>query len=109
MPTNDLIESRLFSVFVWPLALEAIGWKSYIINASWNVIQFVFVAYFWIETKGLTLEQIDAKFEKIAPMQLQGIEAIDSANDDPDNVELYHTKSDNGLTKIEARAAGDNL
>ena len=109
VPTDDLIKSRLFSVFVWPLALEAIGWKAYIINASWNVVQFVFVAYFWIETKGLTLEQIDAKFEKINPIQLQGIEGVSPGNDDVDNMKLYHTKSDNGFTKIEARVAGDSL
>jgi hypothetical protein len=33
------------------------------INASWDVVQVAFVAYFWVETKGLTLEEIDAKFE----------------------------------------------
>ncbi|KAL4735387.1 hypothetical protein BDV11DRAFT_173912 [Aspergillus similis] len=65
----------LFSVFVWPLALEAIGYKTYLINATWNVVQFVFVAYFWIETKGLTLEQIDAKFESLNPSILDGVEA----------------------------------
>ncbi|KAJ5635899.1 hexose transporter protein [Penicillium longicatenatum] len=96
-------------VFVWPLALEAIGWKAYIINASWNVIQFVFVAYFWIETKGLTLEQIDAKFEKINPYQLQGIEGVSLENDTTDNMKLYRAKSDDGLVKIEARVAGEDL
>ncbi|KAJ5525878.1 hypothetical protein N7494_012528 [Penicillium frequentans] len=65
----------LFSVFVWPFALEAIGYKTYLINATWNVVQFVFVAYFWIETKGLTLEQIDAKFENLNSRTLDGVEA----------------------------------
>ncbi|ETS81463.1 hypothetical protein PFICI_06465 [Pestalotiopsis fici W106-1] len=55
----------LFSVFVWPFALKAIGWETYMINACWDVVMFVFVAYFWIETKGLTLEEIDAKFDAV--------------------------------------------
>lgn len=29
------------------------------INAAWDVLQFVFVLVFWIETKGFTLEEID--------------------------------------------------
>lgn len=57
------------------MALEAIGYKTYLINATWNVFQFVFVAYFWIETKGLTLEQIDAKFENLSSSILDGVEA----------------------------------
>lgn len=54
---------RLFSIFVWPFALQAIGWKTYIINGAWDIVQFLVVAYFWIETKDLTLEQIDAKID----------------------------------------------
>lgn len=29
------------------------------INGAWDVLEFAFVAYFWIETKGKTLEEID--------------------------------------------------
>lgn len=73
----------LFSVFVWPFALKAIGWETYMINACWDVIMFVFVAYFWIETKGLTLEEIDAKFDAITgssgvnPGDIEGLKSID--------------------------------
>lgn len=31
------------------------------INAAWNVFEVAFVACFWIETKDMTLEQIDEK------------------------------------------------
>lgn len=63
IPNSSLRYCRLLTVFAWPLALAAIGWKAYMINASWDVVQVAFVAYFWVETKGLTLEEIDAKFE----------------------------------------------
>lgn len=46
-----------------PLALTNIGWKMYEINAGWNVPFIVAVAYTWIETKGKTLEEIDAVIE----------------------------------------------
>jgi hypothetical protein len=45
--------------------MATLGWKTYMINACWDAFQFAFVAYFWIETKDLTLEEIDAKFEAI--------------------------------------------
>lgn len=51
----------LLIVFAFPFAFAAIGWKFYMINAAWNVLEVAFVAYFWIETKDMTLEQIDEK------------------------------------------------
>lgn len=40
-----------------------LGWKFYFINASWNLV-FLIIAYFiFVETKGLSLEEISAKFE----------------------------------------------
>lgn len=97
-PLTIVILSRLFSVFVWPLALKAIGWKAYLINAAWDVVQFVFVAYFWIETKGLSLEQIDAKFEKLHPSQLRGIEGVGLDKHMVNEVEIPDVKSDKGFT-----------
>jgi ribosomal protein S19E (S16A) len=32
------------------------------------VLQFAFIAYFWIETKGMTLEQIEAKINAAVGM-----------------------------------------
>lgn len=52
----------LLVVFAFPFAFAAIGWKFYMINAAWNVLEVAFVAYFWVETNGLSLEQIDEKF-----------------------------------------------
>jgi MFS family permease len=49
----------LLVVYVFPIALEAIGWKIYMITGTRDVFQFLFVLVFWVETKGKTLEQID--------------------------------------------------
>lgn len=58
---NDHI--RLLASFVMAYAMENLGWKFYFINASWDLI-FLVIAYFiFVETKGLKLEEIAAKFE----------------------------------------------
>lgn len=45
-------------------AMADLGWKFYFINAAWNFV-FLVVAYFtFVETKGLKLEEINAKFEE---------------------------------------------
>ena len=44
-------------------AMQNLGWKFYIINASYNIIFFITVFLLWPETKGLTLEEITLKFE----------------------------------------------
>ncbi|CAJ2509069.1 Uu.00g140950.m01.CDS01 [Anthostomella pinea] len=50
-------------VFIMPIGLENIGWKMYMVNGSWDVVIAVLIAVFWVETKGRTLEEIDAIFE----------------------------------------------
>ncbi|KAK4243565.1 general substrate transporter [Corynascus novoguineensis] len=53
----------LLLVFIMPIALENIGWKMYIVNGSWDIIVLLIVVLFWVETKGKTLEEIDAIFD----------------------------------------------
>ncbi|KAH8200927.1 hypothetical protein TruAng_004936 [Truncatella angustata] len=53
----------LLLVFVMPVGLNNIGWKMYMINASWDIIIIVLIALYWVETKSKTLEQIDEIFE----------------------------------------------
>lgn len=48
--------------FVFPFALEAISWKLYMINGAYNALQAIFVYFFWVETRGMTLEAIDQLF-----------------------------------------------
>ena len=53
----------LVFVFTIPFALEAMGWKAHMMNASWNVLLTAFIWFYWVETKDKTLEEIDAVFE----------------------------------------------
>jgi hypothetical protein len=52
-------------------AMADLGWKFYFINAAWDFV-FLIIAYFvFVETKGLKLEEIDAKFQ--GTVYIQGI------------------------------------
>lgn len=53
----------LLFVFIMPIGIANIGWKIYMVNASWDIVIFGLIAYYWVETKGKTLEEIDAIFE----------------------------------------------
>jgi hypothetical protein len=46
-----------------PISLASIGWKTYMINGAWNVVMLFAILYYWIETKGKTLEEIDELIE----------------------------------------------
>ncbi|KAI0179770.1 putative hexose carrier protein [Hypoxylon sp. FL1284] len=50
-------------VFIMPIGINNIGWKMYMVNGSWDIVIAVLIAVYWVETKGKTLEEIDAIFE----------------------------------------------
>jgi hypothetical protein len=49
----------LFISMIIPIGMTAIGWKVYIINASFDIVMVLGVILFWIETRGMTLEEAD--------------------------------------------------
>ncbi|KAF9067333.1 sugar transporter [Rhodocollybia butyracea] len=57
--TFFLNATALLIVFTMPIALVDIGWKTYMINGSWDIVMLGLILYYWIETKGKTLEEID--------------------------------------------------
>ncbi|KAJ3480655.1 hypothetical protein NLI96_g8199 [Meripilus lineatus] len=52
-----------FNQFVNPWALDAIGWKYYLVYCGWLIIELVFVVAFIVETRGRTLEETAALFD----------------------------------------------
>ncbi|EXJ57921.1 hypothetical protein A1O7_05344 [Cladophialophora yegresii CBS 114405] len=53
----------LLVTFAFPFALEAIGWKTYMINGAWDVVELVVVLVFSMEIRGRTLEEIDENLD----------------------------------------------
>lgn len=61
---------------VFPFALDAIAWKTYIINASWDILELLYVVWAWVETKGKTLEEIDAIFDGHKHSEVPDVEQV---------------------------------
>lgn len=57
----------LVLIYLMPIGLANIGWRMYIVNASWNIVTFFLILRYWVETKGLSLEEIDEIFEGKKP------------------------------------------
>ena len=76
----------LFVTMVFPFALAAIGWKTYIINASFDILMVLFVVFYWVETQGLTLEEVDIKFDGVKHSSVPDLEELKSGKVDVDLV-----------------------
>ena len=55
-------------------AMEDLGWKFYFINAAWNLVFLVSAYFTFVETKGLSLEEIASRFEGSAGEVVVGVE-----------------------------------
>lgn len=54
----------LFVTMVVPFGLEGMGYQFYFVNACFDILLVVFVVFVWVETRGLTLEEVDTLFDK---------------------------------------------
>jgi hypothetical protein len=53
----------VFNQYVNPVALERIGWKYYIFYCVWIGFELIVVYFYYVETKGPTLEEIAKIFD----------------------------------------------
>ncbi|KAM5367892.1 hypothetical protein ACJZ2D_009803 [Fusarium nematophilum] len=60
----------LLNQFAWPVAMEKIAWKTYIIFTVWDLIQVSLIYVFLPETKGRTLEELDEIFAAKNPVKM---------------------------------------
>ncbi|KAF8501644.1 general substrate transporter [Russula emetica] len=109
--------SQAFNQFVDPWALDAIGWKYYLVYCAWLFFELVFVVLFIVETRGRTLEDTAALFDsedKPEPLAQMSREAAviairrtstsddEQPEDDVDDDFLYPGK-EHGLESYELR------
>ncbi|KAJ3047288.1 hypothetical protein HK097_011684, partial [Rhizophlyctis rosea] len=57
----------LVNFFAVPLGITKIGFKFYIIYIVWNLVEAILLYFFMVETKGLTLEELDEVFSAPNP------------------------------------------
>ncbi|KAH9207456.1 putative hexose carrier protein [Leptodontidium sp. 2 PMI_412] len=74
----------LVFVFIMPIGLNNIGWKMYMVNGSWDIVIVILIAVFWVETKGKTLEEIDAIFEGEKHSNVPDVEMVRKGKADID-------------------------
>ncbi|KAI1106523.1 general substrate transporter [Jackrogersella minutella] len=67
------------NTFVGPIALSSIGYWFYVFFVFWDTFEIAFMYFFFVETKGMTLEELDAIFEAKNPRKAS-IEAKDKQN-----------------------------
>ncbi|PSR70584.1 hypothetical protein PHLCEN_2v13522 [Hermanssonia centrifuga] len=53
----------IFNQYVNPVALGKLGWKYYIVYCCWLAFELVFLYFFIVETKNLSLEETSALFD----------------------------------------------
>jgi len=61
--------SSCINTFALPIALEKIGWKVYLIFVIWDAFEVLILYLFIVETKGLSLEQIEEVFQQPNPVK----------------------------------------
>jgi hypothetical protein len=81
--------TALWGVFAFPFALSDIGWKTYMINATWDVLVFGFIAWYWVEIKGMTLEEIDEVFDGVKHSDVPDVEVAQKGE-----VQVEHVKDE---------------
>ncbi|KAH0444365.1 hypothetical protein CcaCcLH18_00590 [Colletotrichum camelliae] len=68
--------------FAYPIAIDAVGYWVYIMNAGWNVLFFAFIWWYWVEVLGKTLEEIDALFDGRKHTNTPNMEALVAGRED---------------------------
>jgi len=56
-----------FNQYVTPIGLGNVGWRFYFLYIAWDAFQAIFIYFFFVETKGRTLEEINEIFEAPYP------------------------------------------
>lgn len=56
-----------FNMFAIPIILDRVTWKAYFLYIAWDAIQFLFIYFVFVETKGHSLEEINEIFEAPYP------------------------------------------
>jgi hypothetical protein len=55
------------NTFAAPVAMKNIRYWFYVFFVFWDLFEFTFIYFFFVETKGRTLEELDAVFEAKSP------------------------------------------
>ncbi|KAJ4171332.1 hypothetical protein NW754_013101 [Fusarium falciforme] len=66
----------LIPIFAFPIAMNNIGWITYMMNGGWNLFQLAIIAKYWVETRNLSLEEVSLLFDGEIHSQVTGVKKI---------------------------------
>lgn len=82
----------LLASFVMSFGMTNLGWKFYIINASYDVIFLVAIYFLWVETARVPLEEIALRFGDLhLPAVVEGEENDRSDEVAKEQITVKHT------------------
>ena len=96
--------SGLFVTMVLPFGLAAISWKVYIINASVDILMVIYVILFWVETRGLTLEEVDRVFDGVKHSSVADLGEVKKGIVQVDPLVVIEGKDGHAMKVTEERA-----
>jgi MFS family permease len=73
--------AEFVNTYATPIALAKIAWRVYIVYAVWNVVQAAWIYFFFVETKGRTLEEMDHIFNARNPVK-ESLKKVDDHADE---------------------------
>ena len=75
---------NVLNTYVPPIAIANSGWKYYILYIVWDAFGVVIIYFFFVETKGRSLEELDYLFESPSPvkesLKLRTAAVLDNGN-----------------------------
>ncbi|KAK5064408.1 hypothetical protein LTR84_000241 [Exophiala bonariae] len=90
----------LVTVMVWPFSFKGIGWKTFMWNGGLNILMVIGVILYWVETKGLTLEEIDELFDGVKHSDVPNLKEVSGK----DNEILISTEMIKDASKHDGQA-----
>lgn len=79
-----------FNTYVNPLGLDAFDWKFYWFYVGWILVEFAVVYFFFIETKGPSLEAVAMLFDGKDATVGEVNKVVEAAKEGKGNVERIH-------------------
>ncbi|KAK5057670.1 hypothetical protein LTR84_011671 [Exophiala bonariae] len=87
----------LISTMGAPFALRNIGWKTYMIFGSADVIMVILVWVFWVETRGLTLEEVDERFYGVKHSDVPDLKDVKKEGANPKLIDSVSVDEEGGI------------
>jgi MFS family permease len=87
--------ASFYNTFVTGIAFTGAGWKYYFLYIFWDIFEFVFIYFFFVETKNRTLEELTEIFTAKKPVEfsLQKRTEIGIISDEKGHVVLEHVEN----------------